>query len=430
MTTSNNLPPFFFQHIRKTGGTTATEVFETFFPPTACRSIGDVYLSASSMEEVDSLVWGACYFHGHADLAPFIRGKALTFTMLREPLPRLCSERRQWTQASREDLAVARTEVAAATRALQSLPLVEILGRVFDNPVVVPSFWNHQALSLGAWPLVREFSHNPDPLAYAFHGLWRHFRSSGELHDWLIDSQDAILSKAIERLRSFDYVGITEDLETSLRTMLDGLGFPQPAAIAHLNQRSAYADEADSALAGAARPFLELDLALYEEAQSLHARPTLKKRLERADYIGRTVLKGERRVFRADSAPGGYGWHRHHAKPDGRPSRWSGVHCYYALSLESGDYEIEAFLFGAVSEAAIRATRLHCDGQLLPSEVRIYESGQWSIAAKLRAARNGLFDVEFKIPGGHDNFGLELEKIIVASLSEGSEALALVSRLP
>ena len=412
--------PICFHHLRKTGGTTLIAMIDGFVPPHRCLSWQDwpEIQGAPARPAEDWL-----FVHGHADMTRFAPSGAFTFTVVREPLERLKSERRQWTQAADENIATMSPAGATATRAFRHLPLAAILDRVFDHPVTVSNFWNHQTAMLGAWPLLREqFGHRAAgdrdrlPIEGYFPGPAPETRDGEQMADWLHRSRHAILDLAIGRLRSLDYVGVQERFEESTREIFARLGLPEPGIVPRLNARDGYPDENDAHVAKFAAPFLELDYALHEEARILHARAGRAGPAPRSDYIGRSIGVGEHGLFGADEAPGGHGWHRDHLGVDGRASRWTGPSCVFASRLEPGRHRLELTLFGAVSEAAVLGTTVVVEGLPARTGARPGDDGRWRIVAEFDVATTGLHDLRFDVPGTIDGHGLEIASIGIASV--------------
>ncbi len=313
------LPPrrVLFQHLRKTGGTTLIALFGNFMRAVALHPHVSDAAARFAATRAD---WA--FVHGHSGLLMQLRTeRSFAFTFLRRPLPRLLSERRQWMQAQAENIESAPAAVAAATLALRHAPVAEILGRLFEFPVAVTSFWNHQALTLGAWQgqmlAPEEYDRN-------FIDLHRHFPDNASFCAWLERNRYAILKNARANLRSLDYVGIYEDFEDSTRELFLRLGLPEPPVIPRLNARERFPDEDDEGLKELARPFIDLDEELYDEALELHARQGRAARGAPINYLDHYVAANEDKSFAADEPPGGHGWHEPARRADGKWSRWTG----------------------------------------------------------------------------------------------------------
>ena len=195
-------------------------------------------------------------------------------------------------------------DMVAATLALQHAPLATILDYYVYFPALIEPLWNHQAIMLGAWPLLLE-SGQASQSALRLHA---HFPDGFAARDWLEQNRDKILERAIQTLDNLDYIGICEDFDNSVRELFESLRLPLSDVVPHFNQRERYPDEADPELWTRAKPLTELDAEIYAEACRRHGSHR-NRRVNRADFLKRTVAAGEDQIFDANAQPGGHGWH-------------------------------------------------------------------------------------------------------------------------
>jgi hypothetical protein len=410
-----------FQHLRKTGGTTLVALLGNFMYRSPYR-IAEMFEGRAAPPLTG-------FAARHSPLLLELRTPgSFCFTFLRKALPRLLSERRQWMQASGEAIGLTDRSAAEAILALRYLPMSEILRRVFEFPVAVSSFWNHQSLMLGVLP-ARMLE--PQVFDRFWYNLYQHFPDNASLCAWLEKNRYAILKNALQTLRSLDYVGISEDFDNSARELFERLGLPAPSFIPHVNARAHYADEDEEAFRAIARPFIDLDEELYEEGLELHARQARAARGAPADYLGHRVGRNEAKIYTADLPPGGHGWHEAALRADGKWSRWTGPgqQSYVTFGLDRGRYALELLLFGAVSEHAIRTLALSLDGAALPTTVTSRDDGSWRVAAEIDCAEPGLKALCITVAGAENEHGVEVEALRIASLG-ARDGEAVVAAAP
>src|SRR5262249_20162303 len=152
----NRLRPVYFQHLRKTGGTSLVDTLKLFFRPERCALVDERLQSGDPTEDVLNQIRACDLVTGHSEILSSAPPGAFKVAVFRDPLLGWTPERRKGTQAPPQDFPASPPAVAAATVALQKRPFVEILQRAFDYPVMLPDFWNHQTMILGAWPLLKK----------------------------------------------------------------------------------------------------------------------------------------------------------------------------------------------------------------------------------------------------------------------------------
>ena len=281
-----------FQHLMKTGGTSVVAMLNNFLRTDASREYMATGAGSHARRYVRAM--RATFLHDHSYILHLRSRDCFAFTIVREPFARLLSARRQWTDASDADLERMQPRSARAVVAMRSLTLDRILEIIFDYPFLIPWFWNHQATTLGVWPLTRAtFPLRPDKRDVLFPNP-RLYRA------WLERNRSNILKTALSNLHSLDFVGLNEEFEVSVREIFTRIGLPAPEFALHYNPRAAHPDELDSSLRSKAKPFLELDYEIYEEARELFARRSRFERGAPVDYIGRRITPLDDKNFGAD----------------------------------------------------------------------------------------------------------------------------------
>ncbi len=271
----------------------------------------------------------------------------------------------------------------------------------------------------------------PEEYDRNFIDLHRHFPDNASFCAWLERNRYAILKNARANLRSLDYVGISEDFEDSTRELFLRLGLPEPLVIPRLNARERFPDEDDEGLKELARPFIDLDEELYDEALELHARQGRAVRGAPINYLDHYVAANEDKSYAADEPPGGHGWHEPARRADGKWSRWTGpgTESHFSLRLDRGTYRVELSIFGGVSERAIRRLALSLDGAPLATAIAPLADGSWLASAELSCAEAGIRTLTITVAATVNGHGVEVASLRVASLGVG-DGEAEVSRAP
>jgi hypothetical protein len=415
--------PVYFQHLRKTAGTSLTATLKAFFRPENIAEDGFHLLGGVAIEDVLARLHDYDLVTDHSEILSAARPDAFKVAVFRNPLTRVLSERRQWMQALPENIAESPPAVAAATIALQKRSMVDILNSVFDHPVMISQFWNHQAVSLGAWPILRSESAVRRSSAYAYRSMHEHFGSGSDCRSWLLANKGRILERALHSLKSLDYVGLTEDFDVSVREIFARIGLPEPGDVVVLNAREAFDDERDPRIGEVAKHFLELDNELYEAAVERHALFGRIARGTPVDYIGRRLTSDSPLVISAEDAPGGHGWHVAHCRSDGLWSRWSGPgsQSRIALSAGPGVYAMTIEIWGASSERTLLDLQVEVEGRLLPTEARCLPDGLWTVTTTFERERHDRFDIVFRLPRFDGEHGIELKQISFRSIDAPSK---------
>jgi hypothetical protein len=408
-----DLKPVFFQHLKKTAGTSLADTLRLFFSPETISASGDHLHDGISIEDALASLRSCTLVIDHSEIVSAARDDAFKVAIFREPFKRLLSQRRQWMQASAEDIAAARPPIAAATIALQKHSMADILKTIRDHPVMIPDFWNHQAVTLGAWPLLRSEGTLRRASAYADSRMQEHFGSGAEFHAWLIANKARIAERAMQSLKSLDYVGLTEDFDTSVHEIFARIGLPEPGNVVVRNVREAFDDERDPQLQELATAFLELDRELYEAAAERHAVFARVARGTPVDYIRRELTADAPLEISADAPPGGHGWHGAHRRADEIWSRWSGPgnESRVALSASPGLYSMRVEVFGASSEQILRSMQVEVEGRNLTTETACQPDGLWTVTTTFERTRHDRFDVVFRFPVLNSEYGIELKRI-------------------
>jgi hypothetical protein len=389
-----------------------------FFCPEKIAAVDDRFNEVVSISDALSSFKEFDLVTGHSEILSAAGTDAFKIAIFRDPFTRLLSERRQWMQARSENIDAAPARVAEATTALQHRSMVDILRSVVDYPVMMSSFWNHQALTLGAWPILRTEGRLQRSQAYRFDNMHEHFESGTALRAWLVDNKARIAKGAFRALKDLDYVGLTEDFDASVREIFARIGFPEPDKVVVRNARSAFDDEGNPELAQIAAEFLELDNELYAAAVERHAAFDRAARGSPADYLGRELSEAAPLVVSSREAPGGHGWYGSHQSQGGTWHRWSGpgLESRFALSAPPGLYRMDIEIFGAVSERSIREMRLEVEGRQLETRVARLPADVWVVTALLERTRIGRFDIVFRFPDLGLEHGIELKQISFISL--------------
>ncbi len=374
------LRPVVFQHLRKTAGTSLADTLRLFFRPERMVAADDHLPENVSIRSVLAGFHDYDFVTGHVEFLSSARSDAFKAAVFRNPLARLLSERRQWMQARQENVAAAPVDVAGAIVALQQRSIAEILNSVFDYPVLAATFWNHQTTTLGAWPILRENGRLGRSSAYRWHAMHEHFERGSDLRAWLLENKARIMQRALQALKTLDYVGLTEDFDESVREIFARIGLPEPRDVVVRNARNAFDDEVSSEIRDIAREFIEWDGELYEAAAERHAVFRRVARGTPVDYLGRTLSTTQAVIVSGGDAPGGHGWHPRHQRPEGEWARWTGpgLESRIAVSAPSGVYSIQLEVFGATSETILPEMGIEIDGTQLPTNLICLPSGLWS----------------------------------------------------
>lgn len=403
-----------FQHLRKTAGTSLADTLRLFFRPERSIAADDRLPENVSIGDALAGFQDCDFLTGHVEFLSCARADAFKVAVFRDPMARLLSERRQWMQAQPENIAAAPGPVGDTIVALQQRSMVEILNAVFDHPVLVPGFWNHQTTTLGAWPLLRESARLDRASAFRWHAMHEHFGSGAELRAWLLANRAKIMRRALGSLKAMDYVGLTEDFDQSVMEVFARIGLPEPRDVVVRNARSAFSDEADPEIGDIAREFLAWDQELYEAAVERHATFGRAARGTPVDYAGHRLSATSEVVVSAGDAPGGHGWHFRHERPEGVWGRWTGpgLESSIAVTAPAGTYSMQVEVFGASSNKALMEMRVEIDGKQLPTETVCLPSQLWVASTTVERNREARFDIVFRFPDDTSDHGISVKRIV------------------
>lgn len=221
------MPPkhYIFDHFPKTGGISLLEVCRRNLTPQEISphlTDHEIRLVPPGRFEQYKLIAGHV---GIMALAEFCRSR-YRITLLREPIRRIFSAYTYWRTASeRNPVTVKAGESSFA----------DFVRYYMDSPSIIHDPYTHHFAALG-----RDCPGYPaDPAA--------------------------LLCAAKRNLSAFDFVGICEELDTSIRLLCRELGWPAPAAIPHENRSSSenWFGDIDAETMEILRDRNQLDLQLY-----------------------------------------------------------------------------------------------------------------------------------------------------------------------
>jgi hypothetical protein len=399
--------PIRFLHIRKTGGTTMHSLLGDLVATERSARASELRHAAITSRITPNDRARYLYIHGHGAIDWFEEPGAFLFAFFRDPLARFLSERRQWSQASDEDLAAAPEAPSRAMALFRTLDIWGFIDAITDHPIAMTSVWNHQTLSMGLWPVLAARLGRERCEELAFGEPCTLFGSGREFLAFLESEAEAILDVALAKLHRLSFIGLADRIEEDVPLLCRHLGLPPAPRVPVLNARSAIGDESLPGVAEAIAPFIRLDEILLREARRIAAaRPALRPSA-RADYLGRRVGRGGRVEVDAAAAPGGPGWHPHHVREDGRFSRWSRDQPCLSFRGEMGGYVLALDVFGAVEESALLGARLRCGDRVTDFEAGVMPDGVWRLRAPFALVRDGLCDLAILLPA-EGELGLEV----------------------
>jgi hypothetical protein len=230
------LPPkhYIFNHIPKTGGNSLLAI---------CRGNLEPAEISPHLEDAEIRLMPAARFEhyrlitGHFSVLAqtgFCRSR-YSMTLLREPIRRIFSTYTYWRTERYNPL----------TAKAKELSFVDFVRYFIDSPAIIQNPYTFHLAAIGrAWP--------------AFPG-----------------NESALLAAAKRNLAAFNFVGVCEEFERSVRLLCAQLGWRPPAAIPHENRTSSaeVLGGIDPQTMEILRDRNRLDLELYEYAvQLFHAR--------------------------------------------------------------------------------------------------------------------------------------------------------------
>lgn len=226
-------PGFLFNHFPKAGGTSFFAVLK--------QNIAEAAISPQLMEQEVRLARPERFEHfrlirGHFSVLTqmgFDRGR-YSMTLVREPVSTILSTYNFWRGRSEED---------AVSAQAKRIDFAEFVHRFVDSPTIICNPYTHH-----------------------FAGVSRDY--PGEPAE-----QALLLQYARHNLAQFNFVGICEQFDESIRLLCRELGWQAPAAMPHEN-RSPRQQERAAIDAATIQLLLErnqLDLQLYDYAKALSA---------------------------------------------------------------------------------------------------------------------------------------------------------------
>ncbi|MBI3465763.1 MAG: hypothetical protein HY000_22325 [Planctomycetes bacterium] len=211
------LPPLYFLHIGKTGGTTLTAMLDPLFDP---AKICPAQILPDLLRLPDQQLTRYRFFRGHfgSALPELLRSPVTTITLLREPP----------------------AQVISCFLHIQRSPAHWLYPRVVGRKMSLldflcddesaPAVWNNQCRNLAARLDVARFSSLPPDELRAI-PLGRELdRAVAHL------DQQARLDRALEQLDRCAAFGLTEQMSDTLRLLATTLGFQPASALLVLNQ--------------------------------------------------------------------------------------------------------------------------------------------------------------------------------------------------
>jgi hypothetical protein len=208
-----NPPPVYFLHIAKTAGMSLNSFLEQQFPKESIAPFRLTHELAAALQTNPRCLEGYALIRGHLGASPLLLLKTppRTITLLREPVARTLSHAQHILRSPDHWL-----------HALLPKPprsVEELLGQ----PLARQLFMNFQARNLAQDFDLTSPLKAPDGSALP--------KNLGRLLASIPPSlpDDALLKRAQERLRSFAFVGRTENLAEALARLSALFGWPAPA---------------------------------------------------------------------------------------------------------------------------------------------------------------------------------------------------------
>lgn len=239
-------PGFLFNHFPKAGGTSFFAVLK--------QNIAEAAISPQLMEQEVRLARPERFEHfrlirGHFSVLTqmgFDRGR-YSMTLVREPVSTILSTYNFWRGRSEED---------AVSAQAKRIDFPQFVRRFADSPTIIRNPYTHH-----------------------FAGVSRDY--PGEPAD-----QELLLQYARHNLAHFNFVGICERFEESIRLLCRELGWQAPAAMPHENRSLGQQERAaiDAATMQLLLERNQLDLQLYDYAKALLA--------ERRARVGQACAAG------------------------------------------------------------------------------------------------------------------------------------------
>lgn len=291
-----------FHHIPKTAGTTLIASLEQ---PYAVSDIfpADVFEKLARSvrrEDVENRFQEVTQYeliHGHYSAAAFtsLHNEYFTLTFLREPVSRLRSLLNDWRTKSVESLSHAPEEDVITAQRAREWPIT-------------------QFLTLREWPVNALFDNAMVRLL------------SGELDKLQLTQAD--LQVAIERLESFDFVGITECFSTSFTLLMTELGWPENSGQQPLNiaREQRIKDTYDVEARDAIYECTHLDTVLYQHALKVFDEQAAKQLSNRSlnNFPAQHQVIPDHYRLTMDMGFQGTGWHVREGLDTERVWRWTG----------------------------------------------------------------------------------------------------------
>ena len=249
----------FFLHIPKTAGTSVVDSLASCFGERLSTNYIEGLDQQSQRDLADSDFISGHIFYDAAMRLPYIADYKL-FAMFREPYARLASHLRYMDRYNQPEYSL---QFAALPEELQSITMK--LSEVdFKDAAQLSRFFSN----LGSWG------------RSAFENCQTRFLAcdpESTVRSPLVDLPADALLVALERLETFDMIGLTERFEETIARMAARFEWPKPQRISFSNTESSNRklDHKDPKIRKAMAPLVAMDVCLYARAKILFEKHSL-----------------------------------------------------------------------------------------------------------------------------------------------------------